>query len=325
MAMIAGVVEKISIAAFWFSKLLELKRMKVLFKVILLTVALNFSSTLLVAQTQGLELIEATPASETNTRQSAAPLDNELGRSFPSPSLKGSGSVKVRTAPVERKSAQQEGNTQSAVSSRNKPKRSFFGLPIESMKGGISLGLTYVREPSLDWSDSRHLLILEGEEDGIVTENKIFKDGLGLSLEYSQFLYQGVFAGVGADIWKKTKARHDKSASIFPVTLYINAGLFQSFDKSNGLFKMFGGVGFSRLGYEYDFVGVDFDESIGFVSHFGLGAVFHNFFIDFFYRFANYSYREGSDIPGSGNTLNSYRKRGKINMYYPMLRVGVFF
>ena len=204
-------------------------------------------------------------------------------------------------------------------------KRSFFGYTFESLREMFSLGFVYTRKPKLDWGNSRRLLILEGDEEGIVTENKGFKDGLGLSVGYSHILVQNIFAGAGFDIWKKSKARKDSRASILPMALYVNAGFFQDINGTDGHFKMFMGTGLASINHEYDFVGVDFDESFGFMYQFGLGVAFHNFFLDLLFRTIKSNYREESDVVGEGNALTSYKKKGQMGLSHPMLRMGIFF
>ena len=203
-------------------------------------------------------------------------------------------------------------------------KRKLFGYSVASVKEGLSIGLIYAPRPKIKWGDSRQLLLLEGEEEGVTTENKKFKDGLGLSVEYSYFLAQNIFGSAGVDIWQETEGKSNKKASIMPATFHFNVGFFHPSPHNDAFFRAFAGVGLARIGHEYDFVGVNFDESLGFMYQFGIGVSFKNFFFDIVYRNLCADYQEQSDIP-TGDDLTSYRKRGEMNLSPAMFRVGIFF
>ena len=207
------------------------------------------------------------------------------------------------------------------------PNASFFGYPMTSLKGGLSLGFTFVQKPELDWTNGeRQLLIMEGTQADVVTESKEFKNGMGLSIEYSHFLHQGLFIGAGADIWQKTTSKTSDKASLWPMVGYLNAGFFRPFQSDQNFFKLFGGIGIGRVGYDYDYVGVNYDAFVGLMYQFGIGIVVHNFFMDIVFRSIKVRYHEDVDIPTNNNAdLASYKKRGKVSLDTPMLRIGLFF
>ena len=192
------------------------------------------------------------------------------------------------------------------------------------MKNWFSVGFIFMYKPKLEWKRGRHLLILEGDEPGITKENKEFKNNIGVSMEYSHFLLQGIFASAGIDMWKESEAQSDKKASVMPMNLFLKAGLFQPFMGNEGFARMFAGIGLGKTGYKYDFVGVSFDESIGLTYQFGGGIIFRNFFVDLAYKSILTDYQEEGDIP-MDNELTSYRKNGGINFENIVLQVGIFF
>ena len=210
---------------------------------------------------------------------------------------------------------------------KREPNATFFGYPLTSLKGGLSLGFIFMPKPELDWTNGeRQLLIIDGSEADVITESKEFKNAMGISVEYSHFLQQGVFLGVGADVWKKTTAKTNDKASMWPMMSYLNVGLFQSFQGDQGFVKLFGGIGVGRIGYDYDYVGVNYSAFLGLMYQFGIGIIYRSFFMDITFRNIQVRYHEDADIPINSNTeLASYRKRGKVGLDTPMLRLGFFF
>ncbi len=204
-------------------------------------------------------------------------------------------------------------------------------LPINK-KDRFFIGLSFMNKSKLKWMSSKKKkwrTPVETKPNSLYETNleqKRFKKNIGLSIEYAHF-FQGVFVGGGFDLWSKSKSEGNNDVQMSPLSLHLTIGLYQPFQYGNGLLKMFCSIGMGKTGYNNENVGVNFDESLGVMYQFGIGTTFlHKFFLDIIIRRTYSSYRENGDLlpPDTNRKIYSYRKKGKLSLEKPIIRLGIF-
>ena len=199
------------------------------------------------------------------------------------------------------------------------PRRPTYHL--RKKKNGLFVGLAFMNRPKLKWLSQKRLII-EGKPNNFFKKQRRFKKNIGASVEYSHFIH-GFFIGAGADIWNESKAKDEKKVLTAPMAFYLSTGFCQPFQGDSGFLKISLGMGIGRTGHDHENVGVDIDESLGIMYQLGLGATFlHKFFLDVTFRRIYSSYKENGYV----YKINSfrYRRKGKIMLEKPIIRLGIF-